>query len=85
MFKVFPLISELFVAHLANKLGRLGGVLAVPPVVLQSGREDEAPVAELAPVRPALVAMILVLFQTLLVSKPPTTSFTVGAALVVTG
>lgn len=85
MFKVFPFVSELFVAHLTNKLGRLGGVLAVPPVVLESGGEDEAPVAVLAPVRPALVAVILVLFQTLLAREPSSTSFTVCAALVVTG
>ena len=61
MFQVFPFISKVFIAHLANKLGRLGGVLAVPPVMLESGGQDEAPVAVLAPVRPALVAEILML------------------------
>ena len=85
MFKVFPFVSELLVAHFANKLGRLRGREAVPPVVLESGDEDEASVAILAPVRPALVAMLFMLPQTLLARKPSSTSFTGGAAPIVTG
>ena len=85
MFKVFPFVGELLVAHFANKLGRLRGREAVPSVSLKSGYEDEAPVAVFAPVRPALVAMLFVFSQTLLARKSSSTSFTVSAALIVTG
>ena len=85
MFKVFPFVGELLVAHFANKLGRLWGREAVPPVVLKSGYEDEAPVAVFATVRSALVAVFFVFPQTLLARKPSSTSFTVSTALIVTG
>ena len=84
MLHVFPLLSELLVAHFANQFRRIRGRQAVPPMVLESGVEHEAPIAVLAMVRPALIALILVLFQSFLACKLPSTSFTVGAALVVT-
>ena len=54
-------------------------------MVFESGVEHEAPVAVFATVRPALVALLLVLFQTFPARKLSSTSFTVSAALIVTG
>ena len=84
MLHVFPLLSELLVAHFANQFRRIRGRQAIPPMVLESGVEHEAPIAVLAMVWPALIALILVLFQSFLACKLSSTSFTVGAALVVT-
>ena len=85
MFYVFIVVFKMFVANFANKLGRLGRLWTVSPVVLESGREEESPVAILAHVRPGLVAVLRVLLETFLAREPFATSFTVSAALIVTG
>ena len=85
MFQVIPLFTELLVAHFTNQLGRIRGGKTVSPVVFESGVKHEAAVAVFATVRPALIALLLVLFQTFPAHKLPPTSFTVGAALIVTG
>ena len=64
MFQVIPLFTELLVAHFTNQLGRIRRGKTVSPVVFESGVKHEAAVAVLTTVRPALIAMLLVLFQT---------------------
>ena len=54
-------------------------------MVLKSGVKHEAPVAVFATVWPALIAILLVLFQIFPARKLSPTSFTASAALIVTG